>query len=232
MKKIALFLMMCLPMMAMAQSNWEVPAAKTQKVAEKVEKKKTATTKVKVAKVKDTKQSNKVSVIKEADRPYLAGAVPEVDGKVVFNTDIEVPGKSAAEIYDLVYAELERLTSDEHQTGNSKIALINRDDKSIVATCSEWLVFSDKLLVLDRAEMNYVVLAKCFNGKVSVTIERITYKYDTERNPGITPAEELITDKWMLANNGTKLKKLNSKFRKGTVDRMKNIFAELKRGIK
>lgn len=222
--------MMCLPMMAMAQSNWEVPQQSTPKAEVKAEKK-VRTEKQKAVKVKEPKKVADV-VIKEVDRPYLKGAVPEVDGKVVFTTEIDAPGKSAAEVYDMVYAELERLTQDEHQVGDSRIALVNREEKSIVATFSEWLVFSDKLLVLDRAEMSYVVLAKCFKGKASITIERITYKYDTDRNPGVIPAEELISDKMMLSNNGTKLKKQNSKFRKKTVDRMKNIFEEMKRGIK
>ena len=36
------------------------------------------------------------------DQKYLVGAVPVVNGKVQFTTEISAPGKSAAQIYDIL----------------------------------------------------------------------------------------------------------------------------------
>lgn len=205
--------MMLVPLVSMAQSNWERPEA------QKAEK---------VTKAKTSKQSKS----KESDLPYLAGAVPEVDGKIVYTLDLDIPGKSAAQIYDMAYAQLDKLAKDEKQTGDSKIAIVNKDEHSIVATYEEWLVFSDKILMLDRAQMGYIIVVKCSDGKMHMTIERINYKYDLQRNPEYWKAEEIISDKEILSKDGTKLKKGYVKFRKKTVDRMNEIMNTIREGMK
>lgn len=219
MKKNVLVAIMFLPIVAMAQSNWELPQKKQVEVAES----KSDTQKVR-KKVKAQNDINdKTYTIKEEDRPYLKGAVPEVDGKVTYTFTIDVPGKTAAEVYDIVYDRLEKFTNTDKHTEASHVAIVNKEEKSIIATCKEWLIFTDKLLLLDRTKFNYVIIADCEAGKVSMTIQRLTYEYANQRNVEFMTAEDLITDRKTLANNGMKLKKTNSKFRKKTIDRVKEI---------
>lgn len=228
MKKIFLSIIMLLPVMAMAQNEWVVPQssqATTPQAKSEVQKAE------KQAKAKTEKVANKRQP-KEEDIPYLKGAVPEVDGKVVYSLDIDLPGKSAAEIYDIAYAQLEKLAQDEHQTGKSKIALVNKNDYSIVATYSEWLVFADKLLMLDRTQFTYIAVAKCTDGKLHIDFERINYQYELNRRPQYFSAEESICDKVSLSKNGTKLVAGYIKFRKKTVDRMNEILDTFRANIK
>jgi len=169
--------------------------------------------------------------IKEGDRPYLAGAMPEVDGNIVYSLDVNLPGKQADEVYNKVLSQLELLTKDENQTGISKIAIENKEESTIVATYEEWLVFSNKVLQLDRSKMTYIIVAKCYDGSCHLDILRINYKYDLERKPQYFSAEETIADKKILSKDGTKLKKGYIKFRKKTVDRMNELVATLREGI-
>ena len=57
------------------------------------------------------------------DQKYLVGAVPMVDGKVVFNTVVEAPGKSAAQIYAIVRQYLQSMTKEANQFEQSRIIL-------------------------------------------------------------------------------------------------------------
>lgn len=228
MKKIFISILMLMPLMAMAQSNWEIPQEQLAELSQDNADQKKAEAKAKAKKEKAEKKAKS----KEADLPYLAGAVPEVDGKIVFTLDLDVPGKSAAEIYDMTYAQLAKLTKDENQTEVSKIALINKEEHSIVATCNEWLVFSNKLLMLDRTLFSYVVNAKCFDGKLHVTFERLIYNYEMERKPEYYRAEEIIRDKDSVSKDGKKLKRGYIKFRKKTVDRMNEVMDSFRESIK
>jgi hypothetical protein len=227
MKKLLFFLTIFLPLSLTAQNNWEIPQ----------EKQPTETVKKEKAKKKDKKKDEaaastqivggKVYKIKEEDRPYLKGAVPEEDGKVVFSKDIDTNGMPAKQAFDIVYKGVEGLTKDKNQTEKSRIALFNKEKNSVIATMSEWLVFSDKLLILDRSLFNYLLVADCYDGRVHVTMSRLTYDYGTGKSREFYNAESIITDSKTLKNNGTKLKKTNKKFRKATVDRMNEVFAEL-----
>ena len=208
-KNMLAILMMLLPLTSMAQSNWEAPK----------EKKAVTVTKTK----KEKKAKKETNTIKDADKPYLAGAVPEKDGEVVFSREINTNGMSAQQAYDLVYSKIEQLAEGENQTERSRIALLNKEQHSIAATFSEWLVFSDKFLELDRSKFNYMLVADCKEGKVNITISRLAYIYGNEENEARYTAEGLITDKLMLAKGGTKLKRINRKFRIATVDRMNEV---------
>ena len=78
MKKLFFTLLMLVPMALWAQDNtWERPEVDEQAEA---------------AKAKEN-----------PDAKYLKGAVPEVNGKVVFTKHINAPGKSAAQIYDILH---------------------------------------------------------------------------------------------------------------------------------
>lgn len=90
MKKLIVLMMLALPMSAIAQNVWEKPKEE------------------KVEKAEEVKKPNK-------DEKYLRGAVPIVDGDVQWTLDVDVPGKSAQDIYDKMFKTLTDLTKSEGQ---------------------------------------------------------------------------------------------------------------------
>ena len=87
MKQLFFTLLLLVPMTLWAQDNtWERPEVDEQAEAAKVQ--------------------------ENLNAKYLRGAVPEVDGKVVFTKHINAPGKSAAQIYDILHQCLEKMTKE------------------------------------------------------------------------------------------------------------------------
>ena len=163
---------------------------------------------------------------------YLEGAVPVKDGEVVWDATF-VNDKSASENYDIMLEFLTNMTKEENQTQESCVTLISPNDKKIVAHYVEWLVFSNKLLALDRTEMQYVVECDCYDKKVYVKIFRIRYHYEENRKGGERfQAETWITDKYALNKKKTKLSKYSGKFRRCTVDRMEELLQKFETVIK
>ncbi len=232
-KKLTIIISLLMPTAMMAQSNWELPQEMQQAYEQQKEKKADKKAEKEKKKAVTTEVINgKTYTIKIADKPYLKGAVPEKEGKVVFVADIETKGQTAKEVYDKVYQAMAELAKDKNQTGRSKVALINKEELSIVGTYEEWLVFSDKILELDRTRLSYIIVATCKEGSVNVSIERLSYEYGEDERKEYMTAEQTITDRLMLANDGTKLKKRNSKFRKATVDRMREILSDFRKELK
>ena len=201
----------------MAQNVWEKP----QTTAPQEE----------TTKKKSLFESNKKAV----DPKYLAGAVPVVDGKVTFTLDKDIPGKSAQEIYGIVFATLEKMTKEENQFKTSQVAIVNKQDHIIGARFKEWLVFQNTFLSLDRTIFNYTVIATCTNEHLNVTISRISYAYEMDRgvNDGMEMrAEEWITDENALNKKKDNLSKYSGKFRRKTIDRKDNIFETLLEALK
>jgi len=164
------------------------------------------------------------------DQKYLAGAVPVVDGKVVFHTVIDAPGKSASQVADIVRAYLLKMTKEENQFEQSRLVLDDSVKHELMATYQEWLVFKSTALVLDRTRLMYNLIAKCFDGKLDLTMTRIYYLYEEERDPQTIKAEDWITDKEGLNRKQTKLSRVSGKFRRKTIDRkdfLFNKFADL-----
>ncbi len=217
MKQIIVALFACLPLMGMAQNTWEVPQEKTEEAKPKQQKKALFETK------------------KKEDAKYLAGAVPEVDGRVVFTLDKKVPGMSADEIYKKVYDVIHAMTQEENQFPQSKIAVINKSEHTIAARMREWLVFQNTFLSLDRTIFNYTLIAKAADGRLVLTMERLSYQYEKDRTDvrgGFdTKAEDWITDKEALNKKQTKLLKYSGKFRRKTIDRKDNIFDRVCRAL-
>ncbi|KXB39624.1 hypothetical protein HMPREF1870_01879 [Bacteroidales bacterium KA00344] len=211
MKKILAALFIYLPLMGMAQNTWEIPQEDPQQ--QQTQNKKTA--------IFDKKKRNEYS-------KYLVGAVPEVDGRVVFTLSKDVPGMTADEIYQKVYALLTAMSKEENQFPQSKIAVVNKAEHTIVARMKEWLVFQNTFLSLDRTVFNYTIIAKASDGHINLTLERLSYQYEmnrTDTNGGLNvKAEEWITDKEGLNKKRTKLAKYSGKFRRKTIDRKDNIF--------
>lgn len=212
MKKLMIAILACLPLAVFAQNNvWEIPEEQTQ-------------------------QGSNPKVVKKAkttENPkYLAGAVPEVDGHVVFTLDKDVPGMSADSIYQKVYGVFEEVVAESRASGlvpAGRIAAVNKAEHTVAARINEWLVFQNAFLALDRTEFTYTLIAQASDGHINVTMERISYAYETDRgNDGLkTTADEWITDKAALNKKGTKLYKGSGKFRRKTIDRKDNIFGRI-----
>lgn len=217
MRNLFIAIFATLPLFGMAQNVWEKP----QTTAPQKE----------TTKKKSLFESNKKAV----DPKYLAGAVPVVDGKVTFTLDKDIPGKSAQEIYDIVFATLEKMTKEENQFKTSQVAIVNKQDHIIGARFKEWLVFQNTFLSLDRTIFNYTVIATCTNEHLNVTISRISYAYEMDRgvNDGMEMrAEEWITDENALNKKKDNLSKYSGKFRRKTIDRKDNIFETLLEALK
>ncbi len=165
--------------------------------------------------------------LKEAPK-YLEGAITfDEQGKIVFDTEIEAPGKSAAQLYDLVFDYMSGLTQDKESKA-SRMALVNKDEHIIVNTMDEWLVFSNSFIALDRTECKYNLIAKITDEKVSLSINHINYTYEEGRQTGFKlPAEEVIIDKVALTKKKNDLARIFGKFRKKTIDRKDQIFNEI-----
>lgn len=206
MKKTFMAILLCLPLMANAQNEWEEMEHETTPQQE--------TTKAK-------------KVVVTEDQKYLAGAVPVVDGHVVFTTTIKAPGKSAAQIYGIIKGYMEKMTKMKNQSEQSRIAIDDPQKGNICGVYQEWLVFKSTALVLDRTRFFYNLIADVKDGEAVITMNRIYYLYDEERNPQTMKAEEWITDEYGLKKNKEKLSRVSGKFRKKTIDRKDYIFKKL-----
>ena len=161
------------------------------------------------------------------DQKYLAGAVPLVDGKVLFNTVIDAPGKSAEQIQNIVRQYLKKMLTEKNQFDQSRIFIDDSVKHEIAGYYQEWLVFKSTALVLDRTRLMYNLIVKCEEGKADVTMTRIHYLYDEERDPQSYRAEDWITDKEGLNKKQNKLARVSGKFRRKTIDRKDYLFSKL-----
>lgn len=197
MKKLIVTILALMPLTMWAQDNtWELPEQEQEEV--KAEK-------------------------ENPDQKYLLGAVPVVDGKVVFSKTIEAPGKSAAQIYGILKQYMEKMTKESNQI-HSQILVADDSKHELGGSYEEWLVFKKTLLQLDQTRFLYVLEANCSDGKADVTLSRIRYLYDENRNPEHLKAEEWITDKEAVNKKGTKLLPISGKFRRKTIDRKDFLF--------
>lgn len=209
--RLFLILAACLlPLAAIAQGVWERPDARNDETKEQ--------------------QIEKPN----PDAKYLAGAVPEVDGKVEWRLDVDVPGKTADQIYDIMLQCFTDLTKTENQLEGSQVALVNKSEHIVVANIREWLVFTDKFFMLDRTKFNYTLIAYCGDNHLTVTLGRITYRYEEERvrNGGyVYKAEEWIDDDSALNRKKTRLVAWSAKFRRKTIDRKDYLFSVIKEAV-
>jgi colicin import membrane protein len=169
----------------------------------------------------DVKQEVKVKT--KVDPKYLKGAVPEVNGQVVFSKHINVPGKTASQIYDIMLQYMQRLTKTSNQI-ESRISTSDAQKHEIVGIYQEWLVFKNTALSLDRTRFFYALRAQCSDGAVDIEMMRIRYLYEEERTPQRMTAEEWITDKESVNKKNTKLLPMSGKFRRKTIDRKDYLF--------
>ena len=169
----------------------------------------------------------KAEVKSNPDEKYLAGAVPMEDGKVVFSTTIQAPGKRAAEIYAIVRQYMQQMIKEPNQFEQSRIVLDDSVGYKVVGSYQEWLVFKSTALTLDRTRFLYTLMADCTDGQAKLTLTRIVYLYEEERDPQTLKAEEWITDEIGLNNKKTKLSRVAGKFRRKTIDRKDYLFDKI-----
>ena len=182
-----------------------------------------------VKKTEETKPATTAAGLKLKEDPkYLEGAVTtDENGKVVFEAEMEAPGKSAEQLYKLLFDYMSGLTQDKEAI-ESRIALVNKDEPIIANLMDEWLVFNSSFISLDRTECKYNLIANISDGKIKMTINHINYTYEEGRQTGFKlPAEEVITDKVALTKKKNDLARIFGKFRKKTIDRKDQIFNEI-----
>ena len=167
----------------------------------------------------------------KVEAKYLRGAVPEVNGQVVFSQHLDAPGKSAAQVYDILSQSLEQLTQTSEQI-DSKIVTTDAQKHEIVGAYQEWLVFKSTSLMLDRTRFFYALSVKCADGGADIEMTRIRYLYEEEREPQRMTAEEWITDKESVNKKNTKLLPISGKFRRKTIDRKDFLFNKLQSLLK
>ena len=197
MKKLFIAILMAMPLIASAQDNtWE--------------------------------RIEQAQVVKDnPDAKYLVdGAVPVVDGVVCWQTTINAPGKTAKQIYDILYKQMDKMVNEPNQIANSAIVQDDKEKYELGAIFHEWLVFKNSTLSFDRTQLNFQLMVKYADGKADVKISHITYDYDLERKPLHYKAEEWITDKYAVNKKHTKLYPISAKFRRKTIDRKDFIFSK------
>lgn len=160
--------------------------------------------------------------------PYLRGAVPQENGIVTFHKSFTVTGKTQSEVHKVMSQYLNRLVENsvEAPTPYARIQMDNQD--TIAARCCDFLVFTKKFLVLNRARMRYQISAILKGNHVDMTITAISYFYgDNPQDPMdgvIYRAEEWIDDAHALNKAGTKLLPKSDKFRIHTIDHVRELF--------
>ena len=164
----------------------------------------------------------------KVDLKYLAGAITYNDeNKIEFTLDTDANGKTAKQIYDIVLKYMSELTQNEQNIA-SRVALVNDAEHVIANTMDEWLVFSQSFISLDRTEFKYQLIARISDNHLNLSLCRIIYNYEEGRSTGFKePAEEVISDKIALNKKQNDLAKIFGKFRRCTIDRKDQIFAEL-----
>lgn len=213
---------LCFSLTGLTQNVWEKPETEEETSVETKKEKKERKKKEKEKKDKEKKPKE--------DPKYLLGAVPKVDGKVKWTMDVDVPGKTAQEIYDIMFKYLTDLTKEENQLEGSAVSLVNKKDHIIVAKIREWLVFKKQFLVFDRTKFIFTLVASCSDGHLNVSMERLSYRY--EENNGkekyVYKAEDWIADDNAVNKKGTRLYKGSAKFRRKTIDRKDYLFKTIR----
>ncbi len=170
---------------------------------------------------------------KDIDPKYLAGGVPEENGRVYFERTINVPGKSAKEIYDTTLRFLMGFVKSEGMLENSNVSVVNPDTKEIGARVQEWLVFENHALSLDRTKFYYQLIVNCSDEKCNVRMRGLSYLYEEDRGGKLQPAEDIITDEQSLnkAKDGFQKGGVR-KFRMKTIDRAEEVFLKIEAALK
>lgn len=162
---------------------------------------------------------------------YLSGAVPTENGKVVFTKEINAPGLSKAQVYDIALKWLD--TTLKENKNKSSIVYKNEEEGQVAGISEHYLVFKSSTFSLDRATAQYRILLTVQPGKCNIEINSIKYLYNGSQKsvPDKYAAEDLITDEMALNKAGTKMYNMPGKFRMKTVDNAEALFNSLQKAL-
>lgn len=163
-----------------------------------------------------------------ADAKYLIGAVPIENGSVVFRDTIEAPGMDAKKIISIA-KEWHKTRFVEPTVISTKI-IKGEEASTFEIKAEEYIVFTKKFLVLNRARIYYFLTINATDGKCEVIMSRISYWQDDEHPDGghRYTAEDIITDEKALDESKIRFKKNPGRFRTKTIDLKDNLVNELK----
>ena len=167
----------------------------------------------------------------EEDEKYLEGAVPLVNGNIEWEKTFET-ANSPDDNYQRMMRLFAAMTKEKNQLPSSNVALVNENERTIVAHFEEWLVFASNFISMDRTKFIYNIIATCQGNTVNVRLFRISYRYEEERTTkSLIKAEEWITDDVCLNKKKTKLNRISGKFRRKTIDRKDEIFKNIEQTL-
>ena len=249
MKKFLIFLFMCLPMMAAAQTTL-TPEQKLEQAQRQLEEAKAALEQAKAnaakakaeaearakkeaedkAKAKDIEK--KIADMKaEAERlSREAEALSEAANKA--QTTTTAPMTKAAPI---TTKAVSNASSDAWVVPTTPTTAAARANKNVSADSK-----ANKELYLQKGiipEVNgQVVWTETFNVPGATADElydkAFAYRYDVQGNVSDLSAEQWITDKYALNKKQTRLLPVSGKFRRATVDRKNSIFEGFAQALK
>lgn len=165
-----------------------------------------------------------------AKSEYTIGTVPVENKRVVFREAIDAKGLTAAQIMECVqgwYAE--RFV----EPTIIETKLIESSDYRFEAKVEEYIVFTKKFFVLNRARIYYYMTIDVRDNHCELIMSRITYWHDDENPDGGTryTAEEIITDGKAIDSDTKALDKEFGKFRTKTIDLKNSLVKELQEKI-
>lgn len=174
------------------------------------------------ANAKDNKKND------NSNPKYLEGAITLKDDKITFEDEIKVQSMSKDELYSTMLQWAEKRFTPDNKL-NSRVVYTNEEKGEIVASAEEYIVFSSTALSLDRTRIYYHFYIQVEDGVCNLTMSRIRYWYDENRDGGERyTAEEWITDEMALNKKKTKLAPICGKFRRETIDLKDALFSSVR----
>ena len=157
----------------------------------------------------------------EQDPKYGKGAVPvDENGSVYFTQTFDIPeGMSEDRCYELLLNWAKgRFALPYANAGR----ILNEDAESrrYIFHVDQMIVFKSTALSADESKISYNFSAVIKDGKFTLKITDIKYRYEEGREGGgkIFTAEDWITDQEAYNRKGTKFLKSTGKFRIKTID--------------
>ncbi len=179
------------------------------------------------AKSKSKDSATTSSPLRLPDSQYLAGKVPlTADGVVCFEHTFVSKTKSSQQVFDILKDKALQKAEETKLLDISRILSESKD--TLVATICEPLYFKRKKWESDSTLFQYQYFVTKDNSSTTLRIWFISYCYEQNRESGFNyKAEEWITDKFALSKDGLSLLKQPGKFRKKTIDYIRQLFDKL-----
>lgn len=164
----------------------------------------------------------------QTDSKYLEGAVSLSDGKVVFSTEMQVPTMTKEQIFETLL-EWANKRFQPTEKFKARVLYSDKEHGGIAINGEEYMVFNSSALSLDRTRIYYMLSINCEDNQCKISMNRLRYWYDENRNGGQKyTAEEWITDDMALNKAKTKLMPIVGKFRRKTIDLKDELFNEIR----